>query len=257
MDPYESIAALYDLEHDEFSDDLDWYAQLVSLAGPRVLELGCGSGRVLAPLIEAGATVTGVDLSAAMLDRARLRLAAPIRAGRARLIEGAMTDLTDLTPGPFDLAIVSLNGLLHVETAAEQREVLQQVHDVLRPGGLLAVDVLHAVPDALDAFDGRVMHEWSVERDDRSSVAKFSARGVDWTSQVIETDLWYDQTGVDGSLRRERSAFTMRWLTASETELMLELAGFADWDLAGSYDGSPLSDLSDRLLVVARKGDRH
>lgn len=256
MEPYLSIAAHYDLEHDEYVDDLDWYVQLMRNAGPRVLELGCGSGRVMAALVEVGATATGIDTSAAMLERARERLAAALRSGDARLVPGNMANFQRLTPGPFDLVIVSINGLLHLETAIEQRQALAHANAVLRPGGLLAVDLLHAIPDAFDTFDGRVLHEWTVERGDGTTVSKFSSRGVDWTSQVIESDIWYDETAPEGGLRRQRSTFPMRWLTAPEIELMLELAGFTDWDLAGGYDGSMLNDLSERLLVVARKSDR-
>ena len=70
MEPYEPIAAYYDSEHDQFSDDVEWYVHLAEVAGPWVLELGCGSGRLMAPLAAAGNQVVGIDASAAMLERA-------------------------------------------------------------------------------------------------------------------------------------------------------------------------------------------
>ena len=54
MEAYASIAAYYDSEHDQFDDDIEWYLHLAEVAGPRILELGCGSGRLLAPLAAAG-----------------------------------------------------------------------------------------------------------------------------------------------------------------------------------------------------------
>src|SRR5215210_3111876 len=59
-DPYAELPDLYDLEHAGFSD--------------HILELGCGTGRVLAPLAAAGHRVIGIDRSRAMLDRARATL---------------------------------------------------------------------------------------------------------------------------------------------------------------------------------------
>lgn len=251
MDSYAAIAELYDVEHNDFVDDVDWYLHLASVAGPRVLELGCGSGRLVAPLVAAGNEVVGIDASEAMLRRARARLDPGANRSGVTLAHGDMLQLAALAPGPYDLVILSLNGLLHLETPEAQRQVLQAIARVLRPGGYLAIDVLHAVPDALAAYDGRVVHEgaWDTAG---GSVAKFSARTVDWTNQLIATELWYDEVGSGGELARRRTEFTMRWLTPAELELLLELAGYADWSIAGGYDGAPLTDLSDRLLVVAR-----
>jgi SAM-dependent methyltransferase len=256
VEAYESIAAYYDSEHDAFADDVEWYLHLAEVAGPRVLELGCGSGRLLAPLAAAGNRVVGVDSSAAMLKRAHARMLSDIQRGQVTLVQGDMQNMADISPGSFDLVIIPLNGLLHVDDPDGQRRVLGEAARLLRPGGLLAVDLLHAVPDALAAFDGRVMHEGSWA-DGSGVVAKFSARTVDWTNQLIATEVWYDEIRANGALSRHRTEFTMRWVTPAELTLMLEVSGFAGWDLGGSYDGSPLTDMSDRMLVAARKVEDH
>lgn len=252
MEAYGPIARYYDSEHDAFADDVDWYLHLAQVAGPRVLELGCGSGRLLAPLAVAGNRVVGIDSSGPMLERAHERLHGAIARGQVRLVKGDMRNLADLAPGSFDLVLIPLNGLLHLDEPEGQRRVLEQAAQVLRPGGLLALDVLHAIPDALAAFDGRVMHEGFWETGG-GVVTKFSARSVDFTNQLIATEVWYDETNADGALSRHRTEFTMRWVTPAELTLMLEVTGFADWDLGGSYDGSPLTDMSDRMVVAARK----
>lgn len=252
MEPYEEIADDYDREHDAFADDVEWYQHLAQVAGPRVLELGCGSGRLLAPLAAAGNRVVGVDASAAMLNRANDRLQHAIARGQATLVHGEMQDLSKLEPGSFDLVIVPLNGLLHVDEAEAQRRVLEGAARALRPGGLLAIDVLNPVPDALQAFDGRVVLEGSWESE-RGVVSKFSSRTIDWTNQLIAAEIWYDEVGASGAFARRRTEFTMRWVTPAELTLMLELTGFSGWDLGGSYDGFPLTDMSDRMLVAARR----
>ena len=65
---------MYEAEHRGWTDDLDLYRALASRAGGRVLELGCGSGRVAMALAEAGHEVHGVDTSGAMLAIARNNL---------------------------------------------------------------------------------------------------------------------------------------------------------------------------------------
>jgi SAM-dependent methyltransferase len=252
VDAYATIASYYDSEHDQFTDDVEWFVHLAGVAGRRVLELGCGSGRLIAPLAAAGNHVVGVDASDVMLQRARARLQNSVARGAVELFQGDMQNLPVLVSAPFDLVIIPLNGLLHVDDPEVQRRVLDEAGRVLRPGGLLAVDVLHAIPDALSSFDARVMHEGTWE-DQGRVVAKFSSRTVDWTNQLIESEVWYDEISVEGALSRHRTEFPMRWITPAEITLMLEVAGFTDWNLAGSYDGSPLTDMSDRMLVVARK----
>src|SRR5216683_1095411 len=71
MSDYDSIAPFYDIEHAEFDEDLDMYRNFAELCGGKILELACGSGRLLLPLAREGYTLTGVDTSAGMLEIAR------------------------------------------------------------------------------------------------------------------------------------------------------------------------------------------
>src|SRR3712207_2002018 len=113
-DPYAELPELYDLEHAEFTEDIDLYLRLAEVVGDPILELGCGTGRVLGPLAAAGHRVTGVDRSGAMLDRARSLLSehAGALSQRVTLIEDLMTEAERAPGGPFGLAIFSLNGLM-------------------------------------------------------------------------------------------------------------------------------------------------
>src|SRR5262249_29298465 len=72
--PFDRFARLYDWEHDQYQDDVDMHVGFARRFGGPVLELACGTGRLLAPLAQAGFSVTGVDSSAPMLERGRARL---------------------------------------------------------------------------------------------------------------------------------------------------------------------------------------
>src|SRR5947209_9095078 len=74
MNDYDLIAPFYDSEHAQFDEDLDLYRNFAELCGGQILELACGSGRLLLPLARAGFTLTGVDSSDAMLKLARRQL---------------------------------------------------------------------------------------------------------------------------------------------------------------------------------------
>jgi SAM-dependent methyltransferase len=252
-EPYAELPELYDLEHAGFFEDIDLYLRLAEVVGDPILELGCGTGRVLAPLVATGHRVTGIDRSRPMLDRARLALREdsddPLQ--RVTLREGSMTEAERAPGGPFGLVIFSLNGLMHVSTMAGQRAALASARRALDPRGMLVIDALNPTPEMLVTLDGRVQHEGSWRKSDGTVIDRFSARTHDAAEQRIDTELWYDLVDPAGHLRRVRSGFPMRYLVASELALLLEVTGFAEWKLYGSYDLDPYDDGSDRLIVTA------
>ena len=252
-DPYAELPELYDLEHAGFTEDVDLYLRLAEVVGDPILELGCGTGRVLGPLAAAGNRVTGLDRSRPMLDRARSMLHAQssINSQLVTLAQGSMIEAERAPGGPFGLVIFSLNGLMHVSAMAEQRAALASARRALDPRGMLVVDLLNPTPELLTTFDGRVRHEGAWRRSDGTTVDRFSVRTQDSAEQTIDTELWYDLVDPAGYIRRIRSGFPMRYLIASELALLLELTGFVEWKIYGSYDLDPYDDGSDRLIVTA------
>ncbi|CAA9546534.1 MAG: hypothetical protein AVDCRST_MAG19-302 [uncultured Thermomicrobiales bacterium] len=250
-DPYADLPELYDLEHAGYVDDLDLYLNLALVVGDPILELGCGTGRLLVPLADAGHRITGLDLSRPMLDRAAVTVDEAGVAPRVTLHRGGMTDAGAAPGGPFGLVIVALNSLLHLPTAAAQREALAAARGVLDPRGQLVIDVLNPSPEALRSLEQGVAHEgtWRLASGDR--VDKFAARRVAPSTQRIDTELWYDRLTGDGTVRRTATGYPMRYVHPAELELMLELTGFAEWRIYGGYDLDPFEDLSERLIVTA------
>jgi SAM-dependent methyltransferase len=251
LDAYAEIAELYDLEHDSYGEDLGFYLNFIEAVGDPVLELGCGTGRLLTGIAEAGFRVAGTDRSPAMLARARERIA---QSAAREIIEihcGEMSAADRVPGGPFGVVIIALNGLLHVANAASQRAVLESVRHALDPRGMLLVDLLNPTPEILQGMDHTFAHEGAWKMMDRTRVDKFAARRVFPATQTIATELWYDLTAEAGTVRRVTTSMTMRYLHRAELDLMLELAGFAEWQVYGSYDLDPYDDQSERLIVAA------
>lgn len=120
-----------------------WATQTAARAGahPRVLDLGCGDGRISGALAEAGARVTGLDPSEVALSRARA--AHP----EIEFVQPAANGLLPFADGAFE-AVVCINVLEHV---ADTQRLMSEARRVLAPGGHIAV----AVP-----FHGRVAGAW-------------------------------------------------------------------------------------------------
>lgn len=260
VDPYHAIAAFYDLEHDPFHDDIDLLLSFAEVAGDPILEMGCGSGRVLAPLAGAGYTVIGLDRSTTMLDRARSRLTDQKVAARVTLVEGDLAGDSPLAGEPFAMVLFTLNALMHLPSPDLQLAALTTARNRLAPGGLLVIDVVNPTPDYLVSLASSPALEWSCSLSDGSMVDKWAFRHVHPVDQVIDTTLWYDQVSSGGAFLRHRTQFDLRYLHPNELSLMLHAAGFTGIHMYGSYELDPLDDASDRILVTAepvRTLDRH
>lgn len=248
-DVYANIVSLYDLEHGDYTDDIELLLELAALGRGPILELGCGTGRVLLPLAEAGHEVMGIDSSEAMLDVAR----AQMRDKDIRLVAGDMTDVSGIPGGPFGIVIASLNSIMHLTSQASQREMIMSAWNALLPGGRLVIDTLNPNIGQLNHLLNTTHLEGSWKADDGTMVDKWGHRELGSESQVIDTLIWYDQTSADGRYHRTRTRFDLRYVHQSELALLLELAGFSHVDWYGDYELTPWDAESDRIIVVAHK----
>jgi hypothetical protein len=186
-----------------------------------------------------------------MLDRARALLKGARQKRRVTLFEGEMAGAHQAPGGPFGMVIFSLNGFLHLTTAAEQRAALVAAHKALDPRGQLLIDVFNPSLAALHGLGEGVVHEGRWRRDDGSTVDKFSSRRISSASQIIHAHIWYDLIDPTGALRRVPTQFDLRYVHRHEIELMLELAGFVEWQIYGSYELDPFDETSDRMIIAA------
>jgi SAM-dependent methyltransferase len=263
-DPYARIADWYDAEHDAFEDDVQFYRDLAAGAGPTVLEVGCGSGRVTVVLARLGSAVTGVDSSEAMLARCRARLARELAAVRERvqLVCADARALGDAAPGPFALSLLPLNTFAHFATPAERLAVLTRVRERLVPGGRLVLDVDLQGPRRLLESPGQL---WLLGAWDLAAAPGAPAIAVGSSVQVVHlasavphpqvdaavvTHL-YDTQTADGTMRRTIARMTLALLSRGEVELALERAGYAVESVYGSYELEPYAPGAERALFVA------
>lgn len=250
--PYSRLARYYDLENVTFTDDIDLWLALADEAGDPVLELGCGTGRVLLNLARRGHAVTGLDNSPAMLARlrARLEFASQRHLGTPPAIVEASMQAFALGQR-FRLAIMPFNTFMHLLTLEAQLAVLERVRQHLEPGGLFALDV----PNPGEAYAAQEQG-LTLERtfaDGDHTVQQFSAVTLDRAAQLARITWLYDSTAPSGAVERTIVPLTLRYTFPGEMRLLLERSGLALAQLYGDYDRSPLADGAPRMIVVARK----
>ena len=245
---YEHIAELYDWEHDRYGEDLDFYRALAKRTGGPVLELGCGTGRVLADLAADGHHCIGVDASAAMLARARQRLSG--RRLDADLLEAPMQEFS--SPRAARLAVIALDSFGHLLTQDDQLRALATIRSALTDGGLLVIDVSNGNNHG-EPRDELSHHITAAGTDGQTLITKWVSRATDPSEQIDDLIYWYDVVDADGVVRRTTVQFELRYFTRFELTLLLERAGFTVETLYGSYDLESFGPQSERLIAVARK----
>jgi SAM-dependent methyltransferase len=249
MSFYDQFAAYYDADFADYTEDLLFYREMARRSGGPILELMCGSGRLLLPLAQEGLDLTGVDHSATMLDRARTRLQAARPAANVTLLQADVRD-ADLPAGHFALALVAVNSFMHLASVPDQLAALTVTRRALRRKGSLIIDLYNPDPTRLLNEDNRLALEHTFEIEGRQ-VQKLVAVDSDPASQLSYVTYLYDETDSDGRLSRRQVQFTMRWFHRYELEHLLARAGFAIQQLYGSYDLDAYSAASSRLIAVA------
>jgi len=105
----------------------------------RLIDLGCGTGRLLLPLARAGFDATGVDLSAESLRLIASRAAkSDVKVG---LIRANLCELDCIPDGSFDVALLMFGTLGMIEGATNRLAALRHARRILKPGGRLALHV--------------------------------------------------------------------------------------------------------------------
>jgi len=248
--PY-ARADLYDLLFRDYVADLDFYLAAARGAGGAVLDLGCGTGRVLLPCLAAGLDAEGLDLSAEMLERLRSNAAARGLSARAAL--GDMRDFT--MPRRYACVMIPFNAFAHNLNADDQIATLRRCHEHLVSGGRLVFDAFSATP----AMIARPVSEPVLELETthpRSGlpVRLYDGRRLDLATQTQHSQIEIHELDAAGApMHVHRSAAVVRWVSPSEMELLLRLAGFSRWEIAGGFDGRPAPEHQGLLVVSAWK----
>lgn len=240
-------ALLYDHEYRHRRDDVAYYERVAAKLGApdeiSILELGCGTGRITAPLLRAGYRVVGVDAEPSMLERATERLAKLPAAARARGTL-AQADFCDLAIGRrFDLVICPFNAFMHLYDRPSLEAFLDGVKRHLRPGGWFVFDLM--MPDL----------RWLIRRPDkRWARTRFRdpATGVpmiystnhffDEARQICFMKIYYDPQE-PGAAPSRVVHLTHRYYFPEELRALLHYNGFTVEKHCRDFEESDYDDL--------------
>lgn len=240
---------LYDAIFHDFDYAVDFYVALARQARGPILDVGCGTGRVLLPCLQAGAIGHGLDNAAAMLDR--------LRAKAANLGFDPPLHQADMShfslPQRFSLVAITFNAFAHNLTQADQIRCLRCCREHLLPGGRLALDAYFPGLGIIGAAENTRVLELET-RDPRTGLPLrlYDTRRFDRVEQIQHSVNEIEKLNEAGEvLGIERSEFDVRWVYKHEMALLLRCAGFSHWMIHGDFSGRDLTMETDAMVVQA------
>ena len=233
------LVAVYDAECPWSRDDDFFLAVVGETPGSRVLDLGCGTGRLALGMAAAGHTVTGVDPARASLEAARAKPGAE----RVTWVEGTSSLLPDAA---FDVAVMTSHVAQFFVEDDAWRGALADLRRSLRPGGRL-------VFDTRDPRDRR-WERWNPV-DSRRRITMPDGRQVTAFTEVTAVrdgavTFTHHYTLPDGAA--PTSTATLRFRTETDLRGTMREAGFTVEDVFGGWNREPVGSGDGELLVIAR-----
>lgn len=269
-DAYALLARYYDLQHSALIDDIPMYLNLArqykqaetratKLSPVTVLEIGCGTGRIMAPLVSVGIHVVGVDESEEMLAIARERLSQIHNAKYTLITADACTLQLEQT---FDMVVIALNTFLHNLTRENQLAMLRTAYAHLRAGGSLVIDLPPNDEMANQPDDGEFEFEARIIDPIRhTEINKYVSSRLFWANQEQSLHYRIEELQQNQKMQETQVEFRLRHVFRFEMDLLLMMAGFSsdqcqwygNYDL-DSYDvvGAHM-DANARMVVIAKK----
>ena len=224
---------LYDLMYAGFVTDVGVVVDEARAAEGAVLEVACGSGRLLVPLLEAGVDADGLDYDPAMLDSLRTKLA--LRGLTTGVHEADMRDFS--RPRKYALVVIGFNSFLHNLTQEDQIRTLRRCREHLAPGGHLVLMLFHPSARKLLSFDGSPALSIEVALEDGARIRVLDAITANRVTQINEVRRRYERLDADARVVETHDfAFELRYVYTPEMALLLRTAGFTRMEVCSPFE---------------------
>ena len=253
---------LYDWEYRRRRDDVLFYGTLADERGGPILDLGCGTGRLLLPLLRGGHVVVGLDRAPAMLARAAARVSG-LRPGvrrRALLLRADLRRLP-IARARFQLAVAAFHTIQHLATDRELTRFFAGVARTLAPGGWFAFDTFAPNARFLGRANAAAGRRWARTRFRHPATRRPTEYSESYRldGRLLTTTFHYRAVGSRqrGAAADRRVDLVHRLLEPGDIPGLLAGTGLtliASW---GGFDGRPLAPPTEQHIYLLRRGTTH
>jgi SAM-dependent methyltransferase len=241
--------ALYDAILGNIDYGFDFYLGLARAATGPVLDVACGTGRILLPCFKAGVDVDGLDLFPGMI--AQLKSKASALGLHPNVFEGDMRSFR--LKRRYALIMIPFNAFVHCLSTDEQIAALVCCREHLLPGGMLAFDTFFPGKDIIIATDNmRVLEGEMTHPETGCPLRVYDTRSFDRVAQIQDSRMEIEVLDAGGNVTAtHRSRLAIRWIYKGEMELLLRVTGYDHWKISGGFEGRPLLKETDLMIVQA------
>ena len=251
-------ASLYDSFSTGLDGDEAFYVEEAARADGPVLEIACGTGRIMIPIAESGVPIVGLDRAPAMLEVARRKVAALPDDTRRRIhtVEGDMRTFS--LERRFPLAIIPYRAFLHMMTPDDQRLALTRIREHLTDRGRLVFNVFDPSIEIIAAYMrplGRSLsHMGSFSHPETGRRVMVSGtRRYDPQEQTLEEHRFFEEVDDEGRvLSKTTTPVYLRYVHRFEMQHLLELCGYEVEALYGDFRRGPFQHGHEQVWVARR-----
>jgi cyclopropane fatty-acyl-phospholipid synthase-like methyltransferase len=249
MTPYFLTGEEYDLQYQGLKVDLKFYLSEIKKA-KSILEIGCGTGRILLPALKAGADISGLDFSKKMLKTLHQKAK---RMGLKPITYYA--DMRNFSLGEkYKLIIAPFRPFQHLYNTNEQITALKNFHKHLNKGGKLILNVFN--PDYLRMTRSGQKEFYAYVRDPRTkNKVKITAINYYYPAEQLLKVIFIHEELDRHNLLVGKKEFksVLRYFFRFEFEHLLALTGFKPLKLYGDFKRGKFTDKSREMVWVCAK----
>lgn len=217
------MAKWYDRMLESEINDIEFYKNIAAASGGKVLEVACGTGRLLVPIRQLGIDIEGLDISPDMLAICQEKLSS--KNLTSQLYE---QDMVDFDTGKLYRTIFISGGTLQlIEDIGKAMEALKKMHAHLQPGGKLVIDIFCPWEEIRNNQEG----QWKVRRTAKHKDEElwcYECSYFDLREQVQRMRTKYELYRDNRLLGTSCGEMNLRWYGEHEFKLMLETAGYTE-----------------------------
>jgi len=258
VDTYHVIAKYYDGAYAAKQDlvDLPFYLDLAEQSRGPVLEIACGTGRVLLPMARHSIEICGVDNSQSMLAVLKESLAREPQEIRQRVTveEGDMR--TFRLHRRFPLVIIPFRPMQHMFTVEDQVAALKTAAAHLTDEGTLAFDVFYPKFEMIWTKVGEEVPEmeWASASDPTKIVRRFFRKdSIDKINQIFSFTFIFRTYDTHDLIQEETEPFRLCYYTYPHLRTLFQLAGLEPVAEYGSFAKTPLDNSAEQMIFLLRK----
>ncbi len=249
LDPI--FASYYEQDDNSRQTDIPFYLRMAREANGLMLDAGCGSGRILIPLLEVGISAEGFDYSPVMLEHLAVKLKE--KSLNTRVWQDRLEDV-QLEENRYALIICGFNTFMHLLDHTAQLSALRNMFAGLKPSGTLVLDITN--PLNFDVFSRHALTKtfeatvYDGETESTTNIWRWFERDLVAQRGVYHRE--YETVGTSDTATHETQV-EFRWTYPEEMKLLLAAAGFSDAEVFGDFNGEALGEDSEMQVWVARK----